>query len=86
MTQEEIILHGHYRHYKRGHLYEVIGFARHSETYEEMVVYKALYDCEEFGHDATWVRPKAMFLEKVLHEGKEVSRFILFSKSTCSNI
>ena len=66
-----------YRHYKRGHLYEVIGFAKDSETCEEMIVYKALYDCEEFGDQQVWMRPKAMFLEKVFHEGRYVSRFQL---------
>ena len=64
---------GKYRHYK-GRNYEVIGIARHSETLEEMVVYKALYE-SEFGLDTLWVRPKAMFLEKVIHNGKEMNRF-----------
>jgi hypothetical protein len=64
---------GVYRHYK-GKNYEVIGVARHSETLEEMVVYKALYE-SEFGKDTLWVRPKAMFLEKVINDGKEVGRF-----------
>lgn len=73
---EEVIIGGHYRHYKRGHLYEVVGFALHSETYEEMVIYKALYECEEFGPDRVWVRPKAIFLEKVWHEGRVTFRFI----------
>ena len=54
---------GKYRHYK-GKEYEVIGIARHSETLEELVVYKALYD-SEFGKGAIWARPKKMFLEKV---------------------
>ena len=52
---------GRYRHYK-GKLYEVIGLAHHSETLEELVVYKALYK-NKLG--SLWVRPKAMFLEKV---------------------
>jgi hypothetical protein len=65
---------GKYQHYK-GNYYEVIGIARHSETLEEMVVYRALYDSEEFGKNAIWVRPKKMFLEMVLVEGKEVPRF-----------
>lgn len=60
---------GLYRHFKGGE-YEVIGLAMHSETLEVMVVYKALY-----GQGLTWVRPRAMFLETVMHEGKEVPRF-----------
>lgn len=64
---------GKYRHYK-GKLYEVIGTARDSETLQEMVVYKALYD-SEFGKHALWVRPKKMFLETVEWEGKTVPRF-----------
>jgi hypothetical protein len=66
---------GIYRHYK-GKNYEVLGVAKHSETLEEMVVYKALYE-SEFGKDTLWVRPKAMFLEKVMHQGKEMNRFEL---------
>ncbi|MCK4521028.1 MAG: DUF1653 domain-containing protein [Nanoarchaeota archaeon] len=65
---------GKYQHYK-GNFYEVIGVARHSETLEELVVYKALYDSEEFGNNALWVRPKEMFLGTVNVDGKEVPRF-----------
>lgn len=65
-----------YRHYKNNdHIYEIVGVARHSETLEEMVVYKALYESEEFGKDCIWVRPKTMFLENVIIEGKEIPRF-----------
>ena len=64
---------GKYQHYK-GNFYEVIGIARHSETLEEMVVYRALYD-SEFGSNTLWVRPLAMFLENVIVGGKKVSRF-----------
>lgn len=60
---------GLYKHYK-GNLYEVISLARHSETLEELVVYRALY-----GDYRVWVRPYHMFTEKVTHEGKEVTRF-----------
>lgn len=60
---------GRYRHYK-GEDYEVIGCARHSETEEELVVYRALY-----GARGLWVRPVAMFLENVLVDGKPVPRF-----------
>ncbi|MGB9080035.1 MAG: DUF1653 domain-containing protein [Desulfuromonadaceae bacterium] len=60
---------GRYRHYK-GNEYEVIGIARHSETEEEMVVYRTLY-----GDDSLWVRPLGMFVEKVSVEGRVVPRF-----------
>ncbi len=65
---------GKYQHYK-GKCYEVIGVARDSETLEELVIYRALYDSEEFGRNALWARPKKMFLEKVHVDGKEVPRF-----------
>ncbi|MCD4756191.1 DUF1653 domain-containing protein [bacterium] len=65
---------GKYEHYK-GKQYEVIALARHSETLEELVVYKALYKSEEFGNNAVWARPRSMFLETVNIEGKEVPRF-----------
>lgn len=65
---------GKYRHYK-GNFYEVVGIARHSETLKELVVYRALYDSKEFGTNALWVRPKSMFLESVVVNGKEVPRF-----------
>ncbi len=60
---------GKYQHYK-GKQYEVIGLARHSETLEELVVYRALY-----GENDLWVRPKAMFFEMVEIGGEKVSRF-----------
>ena len=64
---------GQYQHYK-GKMYEVIGVAHHSETLEELVVYKALYETE-FGRDSLWVRPKRMFMENVSVSGKETPRF-----------
>jgi hypothetical protein len=60
---------GRYRHYK-GREYEVMGVARHSETGEEVVVYRALY-----GEGGLWVRPRVMFEEDVLLEGRCVRRF-----------
>jgi len=72
----EEIKPGKYQHYK-GNFYEVIGLARYSETLEELVVYRALYESKEFGKDAIWVRPKKMFLEMVVVDGKEVPRFSL---------
>lgn len=70
---------GKYKHYK-GKEYEVIGLAHHSETLEPLVVYKALYNSDEFGPNAIWVRPFDMFIEKVDVGGKEVSRFEYLGK------
>lgn len=60
---------GRYRHYKDRE-YEVLGVARHSETEEEYVVYRALY-----GDGGLWIRPTAMFLETVLKDGRPCPRF-----------
>ncbi len=60
---------GKYRHYK-GKEYKVIGTAKHSETLEELVVYKALY-----GNYDLWVRPLKMFTEEVEIDGKKMPRF-----------
>jgi len=65
---------GKYQHYK-GNYYEVIGVAHHSETLEELVVYRALYEMPEFGKNSLWVRPKKMFMENVMVDGKELPRF-----------
>ncbi len=73
MTMESI-KPGIYRHYK-GNLYEVIGLAHHSETLEQLVVYKALYDSKDFGNNALWVRPFEIFIENVTVEGKTTQRF-----------
>ena len=60
---------GRYRHYKGGE-YQVIGVALHSETEEQLVVYRPLY-----GEGALWVRPLGMFLETVEVDGSPVPRF-----------
>ena len=60
---------GIYRHYK-GNQYEVIGFAKHSETLEDMVIYKALY-----GERGIWVRPLSMWENPIEVDGKTVKRF-----------
>ncbi len=60
---------GKYRHFK-GMEYEVIGVARHSETLEEMVVYKALY-----GDGGIWVRPLSMWFDTVTKDGAKYKRF-----------
>lgn len=60
---------GKYRHFK-GNEYEVLFLARHSETEEEYVVYRALYgDC------GVWVRPASMWNEILERDGKTVRRF-----------
>ena len=60
---------GIYRHFK-GNCYEVLSVAKHSETLEEMVVYKALY-----GDGDIWVRPRKMWDEMVEYNGQMVKRF-----------
>ena len=65
---------GLYRHYK-GNTYRVIGVAHHSETLEELVVYRSQYDDPEFGRHPLWVRPAKMFLETVEFNGRKVPRF-----------
>ena len=61
---------GLYRHFKGGE-YEVLGVAKHSETGEPLVVYRALY-----GEGGLWVRPQAMFQELVEKDGKRQARFL----------
>ncbi len=60
---------GVYRHYK-GNRYRLIAIAKHSETLEDMVVYRALY-----GEGGYWVRPLSMWSETVSVNGKDVARF-----------
>ena len=72
MTYEEAvqaIQPGRYRHFK-GNMYEVIGIAKHSETEEPMVVYRALY-----GEGGLWVRPADMWNEQITRNGKTYHRF-----------
>lgn len=60
---------GIYRHFK-GNMYKVLYTAKHSETMEDMVVYQALY-----GDMGIWVRPRAMFCEEIVRDGKTIVRF-----------
>ena len=65
----EEITKGRYRHFK-GNEYEVIDFAKDSETTEKMVIYRALY-----GERELWVRPYEMFREIIERDGKKMRRF-----------
>ena len=72
MTENQADLVGRtFRHFK-GNLYRLEGFAKDSETLEEMVVYRALY-----GECGLWVRPAKMFFETVERGGKTMKRFEL---------
>ena len=68
LEPQEITL-GKYRHFK-GNEYEVVGFAKDSETTDKMVIYKALY-----GEQELWVRPYDMFREIIERDGKKIRRF-----------
>ena len=70
---------GVYRHYKGNH-YEIFGFAKHSETLEDMVMYKALY-----GEGGTWVRPLSMLENLIDVDGKTVKRFEYIGESERQN-
>ena len=73
------ICQGIYRHYK-GNLYEVIGSVQHSETLEELTLYRALY-----GEHGLWVRPSAMFNEAVMVDGKPGLRFVRIDQEVCAD-
>lgn len=68
-TMSTPIPSGKYRHYKGGE-YEVVDIATHSETHEQLVVYRPLY-----GEGKLWVRPLAMFVEDVVIDGVTQARF-----------
>ena len=69
IAMEETLKPGRYRHFK-GNEYELLYVARHSETLEEMVVYRALY-----GEGGVWVRPADMWSEIIERDGVSVPRF-----------
>jgi len=77
--QMNVIPLGIYRHYK-GNEYEVIGFARHSETLEDIAIYKALYN-----DGGTWVRPLSMWENPIEVDGVTVKRFEYVGESNKSN-
>ena len=74
-TARREIAPGRYRHFK-GNEYEVLYIARHSETLEPLVVYRALY-----GEGGVWVRPAAMWNETVERNGKTFRRFTLIEET-----
>ena len=59
---QELKINGIYKQFK-GDYYLVEDVAKNSETEEEMVAYRKLYD-----DGSLWVRPKDMFLSEVDHE------------------
>ena len=67
--EQENLIGREFRHFK-GNLYRLEGFAKDSETLEEMVVYRALY-----GERGLWVRPAKMFFETIERDGKRMKRF-----------
>lgn len=71
MSAKPLVLNGIYRHYK-GKMYKLHQIVRHSESLEELVLYETLYE-NPLGN--WWVRPKSMFAETVLVDGREVPRF-----------
>ncbi len=87
MKQKHLLPHSHWRHYKSigwtDHTYEVIGIAKHSETGEEMVAYRSLYETNTpnplwQGGTKEWtlfVRPFSMWYDMVEWNGKTVQRF-----------
>lgn len=68
---------GIYKHFK-GHKYELLAIATHSETLEQMVVYRALY-----GEGGVWVRSLSMWNEKVEVDGRLVPRFQYIDDEGC---
>ena len=65
---------GYYKHFK-GNLYEVIGIGKHSETLEELVIYKSVKD------NSIWVRPLSMWNETIERDNKTYKRFEYIGKN-----
>jgi len=70
-ANQQVKIGGRYRHFK-GNIYRVLNIVKHSETLEDMVLYKRLK-----GDDTVWVRPLEMFIETVERDGKVMPRFEL---------
>ena len=67
---KQIHIDGTYQHYK-GNIYQVMATAKHSETLEDLVIYKSVDE------EKVWARPLEMFLDNVMVDGEEVERFKL---------
>lgn len=76
MVNMEVRVGRIYQHY-RGKLYQIVAVGRltESDTLEECVVYKGLYDDAQFGKNPIWIRPLTMFIEDIEIDGKMVPRF-----------
>jgi hypothetical protein len=57
-------------HFKGGRYY-IVGFAKHSEDHSALVIYRSATSAE------MWARPRDLFFDTVIHDGKEVSRFAI---------
>lgn len=70
---------GVYEHFKSTpdvrRYYQLIGFAKHTETQEVLAVYIPLYVIPEHKGLRLQVRPLEMFTEEVVHDGKSLPRF-----------
>ncbi len=79
--KKQVPISGVFENFKGNH-YKVLTFARSSEDRQLYVCYQALYDSPEFGDHAVWIRSLKSFLENVVVDGKEVSRFRLISEKS----
>ena len=70
---------GLYKHFKGG-VYEVLGLGHHSETMEEMVIYR--HDSQEYGKDSLWARPASMWFEHIERDGYSGPRFVYIDQTT----
>jgi len=73
-NQGTYTIQGTYQHY-RGKSYEVIGMARHTETKEDLIIYRGLYDDPELGKKPLFARPKDLFFGAVIVNKKVLPRF-----------